>query len=218
MSEDHEENLKENILALFLIILIIAGIWWWAQGPQNPQQENERHHIPIGVSPSLGTPDAPVTVIEFSDFECPFCARFALQEFPRIHDRIESGQIEFVYKYFPLTQIHAHALLSAQAAACAHDQDMFWEYHDILYENQDALEINQLLSYGKELGLNMTLFESCVINEEKQEEILRTLQQGIDAGVTGTPTFFFNGRRVVGALSAEEFATEIERELAVVQE
>lgn len=206
------DNVKENIIAFLIIAAVVAAIWLWAQAEQQEEGE-ERIQIQIGESPTLGNPDAPVRVVEFSDFECPFCSRFALQEFSAVEEHVDAGNVEFVYKHFPLTQIHSHALLAAQAAACADEQDAFWEYHDVLYRNQDALQADQLLGYADGLGLNTSSFRECLIDEQKKDLVLRDKQQGIDAGVTGTPTFFFNGRKVVGALTAEEFGAEVEKEL-----
>lgn len=213
---DETENKRENLIAFSIVFFVFVVIAWLIYSAvTEPEASQDRIIISAGASPALGLRDAPVEVVMFSDFECPYCASFARDSFPVIKERfIDTNQIHFSFKHFPLTQIHPYALRAAEAASCAYDQQMFWEYHDILYEHQDELEVNQLLSYATQLAMDQELFEECLISERRRDEVIREKDQGIKAGVTGTPTFFFNGRPVVGVLSPEEFAQEVAKELA----
>lgn len=212
-----KEERKETLIAILIVVVVLGALGWWVYaGIGDAPAEEVRTTVPIGASPRIGPDDASVLVVMFSDFECPYCAQFAKDSFPEIKDRLgDDGDVLFVYKYFPLTRIHHRALRAAQAAACADRQDMFWEYHDLLYANQQALEIGNLQDYAREIGVNMTPFNECILNERTLATVQADLQAGINAGVSGTPTFFFNGRKVVGALTPEQFRTEVEKELVV---
>lgn len=210
--EELAEERKENILAIVLVVIVMAALAWWLYSAFTTPPEQPRVAVPIGVSPSLGSPDAPVTVVVFSDFQCPYCAQFALGTMPQLEGLIATGQVRFVYKHFPLAT-HAQAPLAAQAAACAQDQGRFWEYHDLLYANQDGLEMDDLESYARDLDLDTGRFEECLESGARASAVAQDQALGRQLGVTGTPTFFFNGRRVVGALSPEQFRAELAREM-----
>lgn len=211
-----DDNTLETIIAFAIIAVILIGIFIAVRGgPSEP--EEQRINIAVGDDPTLGSPQAPITIIEFSDFECAFCAEFATNTKPLLDEYIENGTVRFVFKDFPLS-IHAKAPQLAKAAGCAQEQDKFWEYHDLLYENMDEHELSHLDSYANQTGLNMTEFETCFRSDVRSNEVENDLMQGREFGVQGTPTFFFNGRRVVGALSQEELVNEIEKELATTLE
>ncbi len=167
------------------------------------------------TTPSVKTGGTSKVVIEeFSDFECPFCGR----AFPTV-DRIldEYGdQVEFVYKHFPLTSIHPRAQKAGEASECARDQGKFKEYHDKLFQNQRALEITNLKQYAADLGLNTDKFNSCLDNSDKASVVNNDLAEGRQRGVTGTPTFFINGQKLVGAQPFENFKAVIDAQLAKV--
>lgn len=208
------EEKKETIIAIALILLLIIGIAWWMFGLLNPDVEESvvRVTVPFTGSPMLGEESAPVTVVIFSDFECPFCGDFTRNSGDTINELVASGTIRVVFKQYPLS-IHPNALDAAQASMCAYRQEKFWEYHDMLFQNQRALAREDLLSHAQTLGLDAERFESCLVEgkELSTVEIDRTL--GSRLGVTGTPTFFFNGRRVVGLLSSEQFRAEVQKEI-----
>ncbi len=211
LQREREENRKENIVAFLVTLAVFFVVGWWLYHSVNTQPEQGTIPLPVGTSPTIG--DGPVTVVEFSDFECPFCREFALTVFPDVRKRlVETGRVRFVFKHFPLTQVHLKSQQAAEAAACAADQDKFWEYHDLLYEHQDALEIGQLLSYAGELGMDTSVFADCLKTGLRRQDVVNDKSLGLRSGVTGTPTFFFNGRRVVGFLSFEDFSKEVERE------
>jgi protein-disulfide isomerase len=175
---------------------------------------SERVNVPFGNAPSLGSEIAPVDIVIFSDFECPYCGDFARYTFPDVKTTlIDTGKARIAYRYFPLPT-HTYAYGAAQAAACADAQGKFWEYHDILYAHQDALAIEHLQSYARELGLDQALFDQCLLEEERASTVLADRALGLDLGVAGTPTFFLNGRKIAGSLTVQEFTAEVEAELA----
>ena len=148
--------------------------------------------------PIIGNPDAPITIIEFSDFQCPFCARFHVQTLPSLMEEyIEQGKVKLVFRDFPIQNIHPNALPAAVAAECANDQGKFKGMHDLLFENQKQwsdLETSPVLStfvqYAKDLQINEEEFTSCLTGGKYIDEIRNDLEDGRNYGVSGTPGFF----------------------------
>lgn len=170
--------------------------------------------------PSVGPAQAPVTIVEFSDFQCPYCARAgALAK--QIHERYPT-QVRFVFRHLPLERIHPQARGAAEASACADAQGRFWEFHDKIFANQRALAAADLQGYAKELGLDTKAFEQCVGERKFQSLVDRDLaaaaEAASDAGKRGlgTPAFFVNGILLTGARPAEDFYRVIDAELARV--
>ena len=162
--------------------------------------------------PSIGSPKAPVTIVEFSDFQCPFCLRVA----PTLKKiRATYGdKVRIVWKDFPLTQIHPQAFKAGEAGQCAAEQGKFWEYHDQLFGNQQALMPDDLKKYAAAVGIDEARFNSC-LDMSKQAEVVRDgVAQGNRLGINSTPTVFVNGRRVSGAQPYEVFAAAIDEELS----
>lgn len=168
--------------------------------------------VSLDDDPSMGNPDAPVVVVEFSDFQCPYCGRFQQDTFKQIMDTY-GDDILFVYRDFPLSSIHPRAEASAEAAECADDQGAFWDYHDLLFANQTALDNDSLISYAEQLDLDVDTFTECLTSGEKADEVQADFNDGRSYGVTGTPTFFINGVRVVGAQPFASFEQVIDQEL-----
>ena len=139
-----------------------------------------------------GAPHAAVTVLEYGDFECPNCK----QAQPAVKLLLErfSGRVRFVFRNFPLEDVHPHALGAAQAAECAGGQGRFWEMHDLLFANQTHLKPNDLHGYAERLGLDMARFTAEMDDQVYLQRVREQLQSGLDSGVRGTPTFFVNGR------------------------
>lgn len=161
-----------------------------------------------------GVESAPVTVVEFSDFECPFCARFYSPTLSQLlSEYVDTGKVKFVYKHFPLVSIHPHALKAAEASECAAEQGAFWEYHDKLFENQQFLTVQDLKKYAENLGLNTDQFNDCLDSGKYYEKVQQDLSEGQKSGVTGTPAFFINGILLSGAQPFETFQKIIETEL-----
>jgi protein-disulfide isomerase len=145
----------------------------------------------------LGPENAPVTLIEYGDFECPYCG----QAHPVLQDILEDmgAQIRFVFRHFPLIQIHPNAEKAALAAEAAGEQGRFWEMHDVLYENQTALTDEDLLQYAQDVGLDLAAFDEAVGSPRHLTRIRQDFMSGVRSGVNGTPTFFINGKRHNGS-------------------
>ncbi len=186
-------------------------------GNQNVQ-DIETVEVSEDDDPVKGDLSAPITIIEFSDFQCPYCAKFYTDTLPQLEQEyIDTGKVKIVYRDFPLTNIHPLATPAALAAECANEQDKFWEYHNILFEKQDEwvnIGEDKLKEYATEIGLNEEQFNSCLDSEKYKDEVLADLDDGASAGVTGTPAFFVNGRMLSGAQPLSAFQSIIEEELA----
>ena len=158
-----------------------------------------------------GNAAAPVTIVEFSDFQCPFCLR--------AHSTVQAllakydGKVKLAYRDFPLRDIHPHAQMAAEAGRCAAEQGKFWEYHDMLFANQGKLEGPALKEDARALGLDTAQFEFCLDSEKFKSAIEEDLQAGLRAGVSGTPGFFINGIFLNGSQPAAEFEKIIDGEL-----
>ena len=159
-----------------------------------------------------GDENAPVTIIEFSDYECPFCKRFFEQTYPQIVDYIEAGKVKYVFRDFPLG-FHANAKPAAIAAECAGEQGKYYEMHDLLFQNQDSLNTENYKKWAGELGLDQAQFDECVDTEKYADEVDQDLSDGQSYGVSGTPAFFINGVLISGAQPFEVFKQAIEAEL-----
>jgi protein-disulfide isomerase len=172
---------------------------------------------PVDVSadddPSIGPADAPVTIIEFSDFQCPYCARFNADTLPQILSDY-GDRVRFVYRDFPLTSLHVNALKAAEASECANEQGAYWKYHDLLFQNQSALDDASLKNYAASLGLDTATFNQCLDSDKYMSEIQKDYQDGVAAGVQGTPAFFINGMPLSGAQPYSAFKTAIDAALA----
>jgi protein-disulfide isomerase len=158
-----------------------------------------------------GNPDAPVTLTEYSDFECPFCGR-AFWELKDVEE-VAGDQVRFVYRHFPLSQMHPHALLAAEAAEAAGAQGHFWEMHEKLFMNQDDLEPPALLRYASDLELDLASFSRDLQEHRHLPKVRRDFMDGVRSGVNGTPTFFINGERWNGPTTAEALLAGIEGRL-----
>ena len=164
------------------------------------------------TDPSLGRASAPVTVIEFSDFQCPFCQRVA----PTLKKVRETygDKVRIVWKDFPLTQIHPQAFKASEAAHCAGDQGKFWEYHDRLFANQQQLQPDDLKKHAADLGLDAAAFNACLDSSKYGERVRDGVAQGTRLGVNSTPTIYINGRMLSGAQPYEAFVSVIDEELS----
>ena len=162
--------------------------------------------------PAQGSATAPVTVVEYSDFQCPFCGRVM----PTLKElRTKYGdKMRLVWKDFPLTQIHPQAFVAAQAGNCAREQGKFWEFHDKLFANQSALQPEFLKKYAADTGLDTAKFNQCLDTSKYEARVQEALGAGGRLGITSTPTLFVNGRMINGAQPIEVFETAIDDELA----
>ncbi len=147
--------------------------------------------LSVEGEPYIGSKDAKVTMIEFSDYQCPFCGRNYQQTLPQIvTDYVKTGKVKYVFHDFPLEQLHPNAFKAAEAARCAGEQGKYWEMHDRLFANQKALDAKNLPDYAKAAGLDVDKFQQCLSAEKDTAKIRAELDAGAKVGVTGTPAFF----------------------------
>jgi len=187
-----------------------------AQQQQAPSQPSAPVRKAVGPDddPSKGDENAPVTIIEFSDYQCPFCSRFYSQTLPQIQKKyIDTGKVRFVYRDFPLS-IHPQAVPAAIAANCAGEQGKYWEYHNKIFDNQRSLSESNYLQWAEDLGLDKNAFATCLKDPKQKAEVQKDFADGSAAGVSGTPAFFINGRLVSGAQPFSVFEQAIEAELS----
>ncbi len=182
------------------------------EAPVTEEPQFIRYDVPTAGFPSIGPADAPITIVEFSDYQCPFCRRWHEQVYQPLLAAYP-GKIRFVYRHLPLTSIHPDAFSAAEAAMCAGDQGAFWQYHDKLFSSE-ALGNSVYLRYAQELGLEMTAFESCMTERKFRDAIQADSDFAVNLGVRSTPTFFINGLAIVGAQPLDVFKQVIDQELA----
>ena len=192
--------------------------------PQEAPQPESTPRGPVEVNTdgafSIGDADAPVVIVEFTDFQCPFCSRHFLQTFPQIKaEYVDTGKVRYVFMDFPLSSIHPQAQLAAEAARCAGDQAFHAEMHDLLFSRQDAWngrdDVATIFSgFAAELGLDTVAFDACLKAGTHREAVLANLDYGISLGIDGTPAFFVNGNFISGAQPFEVFQQAIESLLA----
>ncbi|MEO1300384.1 MAG: thioredoxin domain-containing protein, partial [Cyanobacteria bacterium J06636_16] len=171
----------------------------------------ERVNIAIGKAPTRGPKRAPVTIVVFSDFQCPYCSR--AQKTLDTLAKSYKGKIRFVFKHNPLP-FHEQAKPAALAALAAHSQGKFWEYHDLLFNNQRALSTSDLERYARQVGLDLKRFRKDMHSDRIRAVLDNDRQQASKVGARGTPTFFINGRILTGAQAVEKFKEMIDQELA----
>ena len=171
-----------------------------------------RHAIEtLAEDPVRGPEGAPIELVEFSDFDCPYCKR-ATETVDRLMEQF-AGQIRFVYKDYPLPS-HPDAFKAAEAGNCAHEQGRFWELHDTMFASQGALGVEELKGYAADLGLDGEAFADCLDSGRHAAAVDRDMRVGMSYGVSSTPTLFLNGRAVLGAAPYETFVQIIREELA----
>lgn len=163
------------------------------------------------TGPAQGPEDAPVTIVEFSDFECPFCRRIH----PTLKQVMESyeGKVRLVYRQLPLTSIHANAMKAAEASLCAHEQGQFWAMHDAMFEGEGGLAVASLKATAADIGLDAEAFARCLDSGEMTDAVEADLEAARELGLSGTPALFINGRYLSGAQPYETIARVIDDEL-----
>ena len=219
--------------AIFFGLVIIAISIYISFGAQNRnvatpgtsqqlggETTGKNTEVSVDDDPVLGQEKAPVTIIEFSDFQCPYCRKFWRETLPEIKKNyIDSGKAKLVYRDFPLP-MHPSAEISAEAGECAGDQGKFWEWHDKIFSEQDKegqstvqYGIADVKKWGAEIGLDAAQFTACLDSEKYKDEVAKDLADGQAADVTGTPTFFVNGKTVRGSLPLSSFQKIIDAAL-----
>ena len=161
--------------------------------------------VSINGRPTLGKADAPVTIVEFSDYQCPYCQRFATTVFAKLkRDYIDTGKVRYVFRDFPLAQIHPQATKAHEGAHCAGEHEKYWEMHDVLFQKQKDLSIEALKQYAQDLGLDAEAFGECLDSGKYQADIQKDVAAGTKAGVRGTPSFIIgksgSGETITGTL------------------
>lgn len=163
---------------------------------------------------SRGPKDAPVTIVEFSDFQCPFC-KTANATVKQVLDKYP-GKVRLVFRDYPLASLHPQAPKAHEAARCAADQSKFWEYHDVLFERSPKMSPQDLKQYAKDLKLDAATFDQCLDSGKHTAAVDKDFQEGAGLGLTGTPSFFINGKQIVGAQPLAAFQKVVDGELAKV--
>ena len=183
--------------------------------PNNqPTPEPSKVQVSVDDDAVLGNKDAKVTIVEFSDYECPYCGRHFSETYPQIKkDYIDTGKVKIVFRDFPLS-FHPNAQKAAEAAECAGEQGKYYGMHDKLYQNQKALDVASLKTYAQQIGLNIAKFNSCLDSGQMAGEISKDMADGQSYGVQGTPGFFVNGKFISGAQPYGVFKQAIDGELA----
>ncbi len=216
------------LVVFFLFFFAFAGIVFWearrmanvevfggGAEPYNPETAAMRFKIESSGDPELGPKNAPVTIVEFGDFECPFCRRSysTIRELERQY----TGKIRLVYRDFPVFSVHKRAMLAHRAANCAFEQEKFWAMHDKIFENQEDMEEADLKKYALQIGLDEKNFASCLDDDTKEREIMEDLNDGVALGVKGTPTWFVNGYKIEGDISLAQWQGLISSMLAAYE-
>jgi len=165
---------------------------------------NDKDHI-------QGDPNASIELVEYGDYQCPYCGE-AYYEIKELQKKL-GKKLKFIFRNFPLTSVHRHALNAAMAAEVAGGLGDFWKMHDLLFENQNALEDDDLIRYAERIGLDTETFKSELGNKKYEEKIDDDLESGLRSGVNGTPSIFINGEKYEGEFSALSLLRYIELEL-----
>ena len=219
------KNFVIVILAILLIISLFTGGFKFnktgnAIAPTKIVENTKENPLPSVDMKSLidddsvqGNPDATVTIVEFSDYECPFCARFYNDAYQQIKtEYIDTGKVKMVFRDFPLN-FHPQAQKAAEAAECAGEQGKYYEMHDKLFEQGVSGGVDSFKQYAKDIGLDSTKFDECLDSDQMKKEVQQDMSDGQKAGVQGTPAFFINGEMVSGAQPFSVFQEIIESKL-----
>ncbi len=219
------------VTTIVLGLIVIIGIAYFAGLTSSgkatavvEQGEKTRAENPTATDfvedndPGMGNKNARVVILDYDDFQCPFCKKFYDETFELIKKNyIETGKVYYVFKQFPLSSIHQYARKAAEASLCAQDQGRFWEYHDILFIKQTEWSLQgtkKFLDYAEELGLEKKEFEECLSSGKYFEEVEKEYDQAAFIGATGTPSFVINDVLVPGAQPYEVFQQVIDQKLS----
>lgn len=219
-----------NWILLAVAVIGVAAIAWAAfgrdkggvaaTGPLEIGSLEETQQLQQKAQPvRRGDEGAPVQIVEFADFQCPSCKLYETQVAPVLEPYIERGQVQVAFYDFPLSQVHQNAFIASRAARCAQAQDRFWDYHDLLYAQQeqwsyDRSPIDRFTGYAENLGLDAKAFESCLRSDQYQDVVTANALVGQKLGVGGTPTLYINGRNAMGAWqNARELEAQVRQAL-----
>lgn len=228
------KNSANPVLVLLLIIAAFSMGSLWTKNqylekqkanpqittaPQEPNKQvlGTKVNVGVGHLPSLGNEQAKITIVEFADFQCPFCERLFKDAITNIKkDYIDKGKAKLYFRHYAF--LGQESVFAAQASECANEQGKFWEFHDYLFnhqqgENQGAFSKENLKTFAADLDLNAQKFENCLDSDKYKESVEKDLSDGQQAGVSGTPATFINGIMVSGAQPYSNFKTVIDQEL-----
>ncbi|HEY4475566.1 MAG TPA: DsbA family protein [Candidatus Paceibacterota bacterium] len=225
-----EQNQKSNSLlavSIFAAAIIIGGALIYSSTGDKGSREGLTAQVADAgsgaannVNPTidddviLGDLNAPVTLIEFGDYQCPYCRKMFDETEKRLRDEyVKSGKLRIVYRDFPLDQLHPYARSAAEASECARDQGKYWIYHDMLFERQAQIPSMNFVSEAAKLSLNSDQFKTCYEGRKYRAEVEKDHEDGLAVGVTGTPSNFINGKPYPGALPYETFKAAIDEAL-----
>lgn len=187
-----------------------------------PPQAVQPMAVPVSDEPAKGSPNAPITIVEYSDYQCPFCQRHFQETMPLLQSYIDAGQVRYIFKDFPIHNIHPQAQKAHESARCAREQagdEGYWQMHDLLFANQEQWanstnHVDIFKSYAAELALAQAEFDECLDSSRYAEAVNAEVDEGVQLGVRGTPSFFINGQPLVGAQPFSVFQQAIETLLA----
>jgi protein-disulfide isomerase len=212
----NRRNSNIPFLVIFTILAFSLGLAFgfllWGGNGTAAGDQVRRVDVSTDNDPSIGPADAPVTVIEFSDYQCPYCQKWYEQVYKQMMAAYP-GQIRFVYRDFPLP-MHAEAEPAAEAAECAGEQSAYWQFHDALFSGRYDLGRAAYDQIAAELGLDTAAFSECLDSHRYQSEIEADSSDATNVGISSTPSFVINGRILVGALPFSDFKAVIDEELA----
>lgn len=215
---------RASLLAWLIPVAFVFGIGvgyllWGGKLDQTAQAavpdeatETTRYDVPVDDDPSIGPADAPVTIIEFSDYQCPYCKKWHDEVLPQIL-KTYPDQVRFVYRDFPLSG-HVGAAPAAEAAGCAGAQEKYWEYQDALFSETYSFDETGFKQIAKDLKLDEAKFAECLASDQYVKEAQADYEFAANLGVQSTPTFFINGIAVIGAQPFDSFKQVIDQELA----
>jgi protein-disulfide isomerase len=225
----HGVSLAEAKVGILSAALVATGLTWVVFRLVNRLPVRPRLRALLGTTEVItdlvvpvdsardhvrGPANAPVTVVEYGDFECPYCG----QAEPAVRELLrEFGDVRYVWRHLPLTDVHPHAQLAAEASEAAAAQDAFWEMHDLLLDHQGALNVRDLLGYAGSLGLDTARFAADLRGQAGADRISQDTDSADLSGVSGTPTFFVNGNRHYGAYDIETLAKAVKLAMARVK-
>jgi protein-disulfide isomerase len=181
-----QEQMQEDISAIRKILEEAVR----PRAQARAQQPFEPVDLTVGASPFLGAANAPVTLVEYSDYQCPFCRRHFSTVMPElVKAYVDTGKVKYVMREFPIQSIHPQALKASQAALCAGALGKYWEMHDLIFGNQRQIAVEHLKAHGQSLGLDSASFEDCLAGDSYVEQIRSDLAEGQKLGIRGTPSF-----------------------------
>ncbi len=205
------------LVPLAFVVGLAAGYLVWGRAmpaptvvAAGPPAAPRRLEVSVDDDPALGPADAPITIVEFSDFNCPYCRKFQQETLGPLL-ALYPQQIRFVYRDFPITS--AESTIASQAANCAGVQDAYWEFHDALFSGELGLGRQAYSSYADRLGLDVEALNACIDDGSQAAEVEADARAATELGVNGTPTFFINGIPLVGAQPLVQFRSVIDGEL-----